>query len=75
MWNHDETQFEGDLNKVVFGAEAYNSITFGAPVNTFNERGELNTSYNGELTLTGEYEYLLCDECMERAHNYLKDFF
>lgn len=68
---HDKTEYEEDLNRVVFGASAILSYT--VPDNTFNAHNpSTNTS---EAKIVGEHEYLLCDRCMERAHEYLRDFF
>lgn len=61
--NHEETTWEDDLNKVVFGATL--SIVGQKSGNVIKPSKEV----------VGEYEYLLCDDCLERAHDYLRDFF
>lgn len=71
--NHEKTQFEEDLNKVVFGAEYHN--TYSMPANTMDAHTTTSLFSNDSPIIVGEHEYLLCDECMERAHDYLSDFF
>lgn len=73
---HDRTQFKNDLNKVIFGAEVRTfSTTLQTDNTTTTDSGFTeSTSFDGP-DVHGEHEYLLCDECMEDAHDYLSDFF
>lgn len=39
-------------------------------------RNHDETRFEEDLNkVVGEHEYLLCDDCMERAYEYLRDFF
>ena len=58
--NHDETQNEHMLNKVVFGAMAHQTATL--PANTFDAHNGGMTTGSTEPTVSGEHEYLLCEE-------------
>lgn len=69
--NHDVAEQRDELNRILFGAEAFG--TFGGNMNAVNHVN-VGTTHDGP-TMTGEYEYLLCDKCMEKAHDYLSDFF
>lgn len=73
--NHEPTSFEEDLNRVIFGAEA---SSFGPTLvqhNTTNTLNSMPTTNSTSPDIVGEYEYLLCDDCLERAHDYFRDFF
>jgi hypothetical protein len=61
---HDETQHKNDLNIVAFGATTKKCL-----VQHDHSIGRTTSRVDAE------YEYLLCDNCLERAHDYLTDFF
>ena len=68
--NHEKTSWKEDLNVVAFGAEA-----FIDPIPNGTKDAHSPGIPNNRLKVESEYDYLLCDECMERAYDYLRDFF
>lgn len=69
---HEATEDESDLNTVAFGAEVLSTAT----INVAPNNNHVNTAGMwDDAKIHAEYDYLLCDECMEKAHDYLSDFF
>jgi len=67
---HEKTQWKEDLNVVAFDAEA---VISPIPKNTHDAHSPGIS--RDRLEINAEHEYLLCDRCVESAHEYLRDFF
>lgn len=67
---HDKTKFKEDLHVVAFNAEARID-----PIPNNTRDAHSSGIPRNRLEVRSEHEYLLCEKCLEDAHNYLEDFF
>jgi hypothetical protein len=71
--HHDEIRNEELLNKVVFGADVHRG--YNMPANTTDAHSNSLTFGASTDDIIGDYNYLLCNKCMEEAHDHFSDFF